>query len=183
AGVFARKVKIEKMLTNWGIVYIGNFVGSILIVWLMIQTGLFNSNGNDLGAITIRIASSKVGLGFMQAFYLGLLCNWLVCLAVWMSFGAKNIIGKIFAIFFPIWLFVTSGFEHSVANMYYVPAGILAKANTAWAQASGLTGEQLANLNWQSFFANNLLPVTLGNIVGGVVFVALAYWLVYHKNA
>lgn len=183
AGVFARKVKIEKMLLNWLIVYIGNFIGSIFIAYLMVESGLLNSGANGLGAITLKIATYKVGLDFMPALYLGLMCNWLVCLAVWMSYASKNIIGKVFAIFFPIWLFITSGFEHSIANMYYIPAGIFAKSNEAWVAASGLTTEQLANLNWESFFANNLLPVTLGNLVGGGIFVALLYWFVYHKNS
>ncbi|MBF7096454.1 formate/nitrite transporter family protein [Alkalibacter mobilis] len=182
AGVFAGKVKIEKMLANWGIVYIGNFVGSILIAYMMVKSGLFNSGANGLAATTLKIASYKVNLSFMQAFYLGIMCNWLVCLAVWMSFGSKNIVGKVFAIFFPIWLFITSGFEHSIANMYYIPAGILSKTNEAWVAASGLTAEQLANLNWSTFTINNLLPVTLGNLVGGGVFVALLYWFVYVKN-
>lgn len=182
AGVFARKVKIEKMLANWSIVYIGNFVGSIFIAYLIVESGLLNSGQNGLGATTLKIASYKVSLDFMPAFYLGLMCNWLVCLAVWMSYGSKNIIGKVFAIFFPIWLFITSGFEHSIANMYYISAGILSKSNDAWVAASGLSAEQLANLNWGSFFVNNLLPVTLGNLVGGGVFVALLYWFVYNKN-
>jgi formate/nitrite transporter FocA (FNT family) len=102
-----------------------------------------------------------------------------------MAYGAKDITGKIFAIFFPIWLFITSGFEHSVANMYYIPAGIIAKSNSALVEAAqglGITAEKLEHLNWRSFFANNLLPVTLGNIVGGSIFVAGIYWFVYIKN-
>ena len=182
-GVFARKVKIEKMLLNWVVVYIGNFIGSILIAYMMVQSGLFHSGAEGLGAITIKIANYKTGLEFMPAFYLGIMCNWLVCLAVWMSYGAKNIVGKVFAIFFPIWLFITSGFEHSIANMYYIPAGIMAKSNEAWVAASGLSAEQLANLNWGNFFAGNLLPVTLGNLVGGGIFVALIYWFVYHRKS
>lgn len=182
AGVFARKVKIEKMLMNWLIVYLGNFVGAIFIAFMMVQSGLFNSGANGLGAMTLKIAVNKVNFDFMPAFYLGIMCNWLVCLAVWISFGSKNIVGKVFAIFFPIWLFITSGFEHSIANMYYIPAGILAKSNEAWVTASGLSAEKLASLNWGSFLSANLLPVTLGNIVGGGVFVALLYWFTYHKN-
>lgn len=182
AGVLEKKVTLGKMLSNWGVVYLGNFVGSVLIAYLMVASGLFSSGANGLAATTIKIASYKVGLTFGQAFVLGVMCNWLVCLAVWMSFGSKNIVGKVFAIFFPIWLFITSGFEHSIANMYYVPAGILAKSNEAWVAASGLGAEQLANLNWGSFFVNNLIPVTLGNIIGGGLFVALLYWFVYMKN-
>ncbi|MFZ5966389.1 MAG: formate/nitrite transporter family protein [Bacillota bacterium] len=181
-GVLQGKIKIGEMLRNWFFVYIGNFIGSVLIAYMMVQSGLFNSGANGLGGITIKIASYKVGLSFMSAFYLGIMCNWLVCLAVWMAYGAKDMIGKIFAIFFPIWLFITSGFEHSVANMYYIPAGIMAKANPVWAEASHLTAEQLSKLNWGTFIVNNLIPVTLGNIVGGVLFVGGIYWYVYLKN-
>lgn len=152
---------------------------------MMVNSGLFNSGDNLLGAMTIKIAASKVALPFMSAFWLGLMCNWLVCLAVWMSWAAKDIAGKLLAIFFPIWLFITSGFEHCVANMYYIPAGILAAANPKWVEvalAHGVTPEKLANLNWTSFFLNNELPVTLGNIVGGGVLVAGYYWFVYKSG-
>jgi formate/nitrite transporter len=113
---------------------------------------------------------------------MGILCNWLVCSAVWMAAGAKDVAGKVLAIFFPIWLFVASGFEHSVANMYYIPAGILAKANGDWVNAAlsmGVTPEALEGLNWVSFFTRNLIPVTLGNILGGAFFVGGVYWLSY----
>ncbi|WP_088185923.1 formate/nitrite transporter family protein [Desulfosporosinus sp. FKA] len=183
AGVFDGKIKIMEMLKNWFFVYIGNFIGSVFIAYLMVQSGLFSSSAGLLGGITIKIASYKVGLSFSSAFYLGLMCNWLVCLAVWMAYGAKDMLGKMFAIFFPIWLFVTSGFEHSVANMYYIPAGILAKSNPSWAAASHLNPQVLAGLNWETFVINNLVPVTLGNIVGGCVFVAGIYWFIYRKSA
>lgn len=185
AGVLDKKVTVAAMLKNWFFVYFGNLVGSVFLAYMMTQSGLFNSGAHGLGAITIKIAANKVSLSFMQAFYLGIMCNWLVCLAVWMATGAKDIVGKIMAIFFPIWLFITSGFEHSVANMYYIPAGIMAKGTQAWvdaAQAIGVKPETLANLNWGSFFAKNLLPVTLGNIVGGGIFVGVVYWYVYLKN-
>jgi len=183
AGVLDGKVKLKDMLKNWGLVYVGNFIGSVFIAYMMVQSGLFNSGANVLGGMTIKIAAYKVGLPFMSAFYLGIMCNWLVCLAVWMAYGAKDMVGKMFAIFFPIWLFITSGFEHSVANMYYIPAGILAKANPAWVAASGIAPAKLTSLNWGTFMINNLIPVTLGNIVGGGVFVAGIYWFVYIKNA
>ena len=183
AGVLDGKVKFSGMLKNWVLVYIGNFIGSILIAYLMVHSGLFNSGNSGLGGITVKIASSKVGLTFSSAFYLGVMCNWLVCLAVWLAYGAKDMTGKILGIFFPIWLFVTSGFEHSIANMYYIPAGIWAKANPAWAAASHIDPKVLANLNWGTFFSKNLIPVTLGNIVGGAVFVAAAYWFVYIKTS
>ncbi len=181
-GVAEKKVTVTKMLRNWSIVYIGNFIGSILIAYMMANSGLFSSGAEMLGAVTLRIAAYKVNLTFMQAFYLGIMCNWLVCLAVWMCYGAETFVGKIFAIFFPIWLFITSGFEHSVANMYYIPAGIFAKANENYVNLSGLSQEALQSLNWSSFFLNNLLPVTLGNIVGGGVLVGMAYWYSYKRG-
>ncbi len=185
AGVLDKKVPLRGMLKNWFFVYVGNFIGSILIAFLMNQSGLFSSGDHMLGAVTIKIASYKVGLSFSQAFILGIMCNWLVCLAVWMAYGAKDMTGKIFAIFFPIWLFITSGFEHSVANMYYIPAGIMAKGNQELIEVAtslGVTAQKLEHLNWESFFVANLLPVTLGNIVGGGFFVASIYWFVYCKN-
>lgn len=177
-----KRISLMDMLTNWLFVYVGNFVGSVFIAYMMSRSGLFTSGADMLGGVTIRIAAYKATLDFMPAFYLGIMCNWLVCLAVWMSWGAHDMAGKIFAIYFPIWLFITSGFEHSVANMYYVPAGIFAKANSAFAAASGLSVEALGNLTWSNFLINNLVPVTLGNIVGGMVFVGMSYWFVYLRG-
>lgn len=181
-GVLDGKIKLKEMLQNWFFVYTGNFIGSIFIAYMMVKSGLFNSGANMLGGVTIKIAVYKVQLPFISAFYLGIMCNWLVCLAVWMAYGAKDMAGKLFAIFFPIWLFITSGFEHSIANMYYIPAGILAKTNLAWAAASHIEPLKLADLNWRTFVINNLIPVTLGNIIGGGIFVAGIYWFVYIKN-
>ncbi len=177
-----KKIQLPDMLRNWATVFAGNFLGSILIAWMMNASGLFHSGGNGLAAITIKIAVYKVNLTFLQAFVLGVMCNWLVTLAVWMAYGSRSIAGKIFAIFFPIWLFITSGFEHSIANMYYIPAGIFASQNPEFVQAAaglGVTPEKLQSLNWGSFAVNNLIPVTLGNIVGGAVCVAFIYWFVY----
>lgn len=185
AGVACRKVSISGMFRNWIVVYIGNLVGSVFIAYMMSESGLFGSSAALIGGMTIKIAAYKVGLSFPQAFFLGIMCNWLVCLAVWMSYGAKDVAGKVLAIFFPIWLFITSGFEHCIANMYYIPAGILAKANPEYfqaAQALGVSIEKLNSLNWTGFMLGNLVPVTLGNIVGGGLFVGLAYWYVYLKK-
>ncbi|NLZ35353.1 MAG: formate/nitrite transporter family protein, partial [Clostridiales bacterium] len=151
AGVLDKKVSLKSMLKNWFFVYLGNFIGSILIAYMMNKSGLFTSGDNMLGAVTIKIAAYKVGLTFTEGLFLGIMCNWLVCLAVWMSYGAKDMAGKILAIFFPIWLFITSGFEHSIANMYYIPAGIMAKGNIALTEAAsllGVTAEKLNHLNW-----------------------------------
>lgn len=177
--VLEKKIKLREMLKNWCTVYIGNLIGSLLIVFMMVQSGLFNSGANSLGGQTIKIAVYKVNLSFMSALYLGIMGNWIVCLAVWLTFGAKDMTGKMLSIFFPIWLFVTSGFEHSIANMYYIPAGILAKSNINWATASHVSPEKLSALNWNSFIFKNLVPVTLGNIIGGAMFVGVIYWFVY----
>lgn len=170
------RIGLPAVLHNWFWVYIGNFIGAVFLAHMMANSGLFNSGNGLLGGVTIKIASGKVSLPFLSAFYLGIMCNWLVCLAVWIAYGAKDMAGKILGIFCPIWLFITSGFEHSVANMYYIPAGIMAKANPAWAAASGLPEQTLDALTWTSFAINNLVPVTLGNIVGGMGLVGLVYW-------
>jgi formate/nitrite transporter len=182
-GVLDRKVKMSQMLSNWLVVYVGNLIGSLFIAYMMYQSGLFNSGNAGLGGQTIKIAAYKTGLPFHSAFFLGLMCNWLVCLAVWVSFAAKDVMGKMFACFFVIGLFITSGFEHSVANMYYIPAGILAKANSVWLEAAHISGEQAANLNWASFVVKNLIPVTLGNIAGGSLMTGGLYWLALKKKA
>ncbi len=173
------KTKFTQMLRNWFLVYIGNFIGSMIIVIFILLSGQLGFSNGLLGGFTIKIASYKVNLSFVNAFIMGVLCNILVCIAVWMASAAKDVSGKLLAIFFPIWLFVASGFEHSVANMYYIPAGILAKSNPSWANAAislSVTTEQLNALNWGSFIINNLVPVTLGNIIGGAFFIGFAYW-------
>ena len=181
AAVCEKKVTVLKMLRNWGIVYTGNLLGALMIALMISNTGLFDSGAGGLGGVTLQIAVYKVNLSFYCAFLLGLLCNWIVCLAVWVSFGADTMTGKIFGIFFPIWLFATSGFEHSIANMYYIPAGLFIKSNETFLQLSGVSQVALEKLTWGGFFYYNLLPVTLGNIVGGALFVAMAYWYVYRK--
>jgi len=181
AAVCDRKVKVSKMLRNWTIVYIGNLFGALLIAYMMVHSGLFTSGAGMLGAVTLKIAVYKVNLSFVQALFLGVMCNWLVCLAVWMSYGAVSMVGKMFSIFFPIWLFITSGFEHSVANMYYIPVGIMVKSNSTFVELSGLSQETLDSLTWSSFFIDNLIPVTIGNIIGGGLLVGMAYWLAYKK--
>lgn len=182
AAVLDKKISLGKMLRNWLLVYAGNFVGSVVIAVLIIYSTQLHAGGDALGGVTIKIAAGKASLSFIPAVVLGILCNWLVCLAVWITYGARDMTGKLLAAFFPIWLFITSGFEHSVANMYYVPAGIFAKAHSAYAAASGLSADALSRLNWQAFFVNNLIPVTLGNIIGGMFFVAGIYWFIYRDK-
>jgi len=166
------------LLRNWLIVYLANMVGSVFIAALMYYSGLFHTSGDLLGALTVKIAASKASLSFLPALILGVLCNWLVCLAVWLAWTAESFAGKVLGIFFPITLFVASGFEHSVANMYYIPAGLLAATNPAYvtaAQGIGASSSAIASLTPYGFFIGNLLPVTIGNILGGAVFVSLAY--------
>ncbi len=177
-----KKISLGAMLKNWLFVYIGNLLGSLLIVFFIIQSGQLNAGSALLGGVTIKIAYGKVSLGFMQAVILGIMCNWIVCLAVWMCFGAKDVTGRIFSAFFPILMFVVAGFEHSIANMYYIPAGIAAKAYPKYVAASKISEDLLQNLNWGTFFTKNLIPVTIGNILGGAIFVALIYWLCYRKK-
>lgn len=175
--VLEKKIAVSGLLRNWAIVYIANFAGSVLIAWMVYNTGTLSSGGDMLGAFTVKVAAGKVSMDFLQCLISGILCNWLVCLAVWSSTGAGSTVGKIFALFFPIWLFVTGGFEHSVANMCFISAGIFAAQNEVFAALSGAAPEALSNLNWEGMIIDNLLPVTIGNIIGGTFFVATAYWL------
>ncbi|MDD2393217.1 MAG: formate/nitrite transporter family protein [Eubacteriales bacterium] len=174
------------VLKNWVIVYVGNFAGSILIAFLVVISGQLDFSGGDLGAFTLKTAAYKADLGFVEGLSLGILCNWLVCMAVWMAASAKSAAGKIAGIFFPIWLFITSGFEHSVANMYYIPAGLFIKGNAeyyAGALTLGASAGSLEGLNWSSFLFGNLLPVTLGNMIGGIVFVGAAALLAFGRRS
>lgn len=175
--VFQKKATAVGMLRNWFFVYISNLAGSIFVAWLVLNSGIFSSGEGMMGAAAVKIASGKVNMTFAQCFASGILCNWLVCLAVWSSAGAKTTTGKAVAVFFPIWLFATCGFEHSVANMYFIPAGIFASADPSFKALSGVGADAAAGLNWTSMFTDNLLPVTLGNIAGGIIFVAMGYWL------
>jgi formate/nitrite transporter len=179
--VLDHKVTVRQMLLNWLLVYIGNLIGCLLIAWMMNCSGLFAASGGLLGGVTIKIAAGKVHLPFLKAFILGIMCNWLVCLAIWMSFASRNLTGKILVLFFVTSLFVISGFEHSIANMYYVPAGILAKQNPQWAAMSLVSAEQLSGLNWVNFAVKNLIPVTLGNIIGGAGMVGALFWAALEK--
>ena len=181
-GVYEKKISVKQLLISWGIVYVANFVGSILIAFMVAKSGQLGFAGSMLGGATIKIACTKVSLSTSNAILLGIMCNWLVCLAVWGSTAARDIGSKIMAIFFPIMMFVTAGFEHSIANMYYISAGLFAKENSQYVDAAlqlGLKQSDIANLDWSSFFLGNLFPVTLGNIIGGTIFVGTAYWLAF----
>jgi formate/nitrite transporter len=165
------------MLRVLALVFVFNFAGAVIIAALINATTQFGYSGNLMGAFTIKVAMGKLDLSFGSAFISGILCNFFVCVAVLMAASTREIAGKVWAIFFPILAFVISGFEHCVANMYYIPAAIFAANNEAYAQAAmeayGYTAQQMAQLNWGNFLVNNLLPVTLGNIVGGMLLVGV----------
>ena len=152
------------MLRNWGVVWVANLIGAVLLAFLLSQSGLYNE---AMVTKAIAIAEAKASIPLLPVIIRAILCNVLVVLAVWMASGSKDIIGKIFAIWFPIMLFVFAGFEHSVANMFYIPMGILCGADITWGQA----------------FLNNIIPVTIGNIIGGAIIVPIVYYIAYAKKA
>lgn len=175
------KVSLGALLRSWVIVYVGNFVGSILTALTMFLTKQYMASGRALGTHAVTIANGKCSLDFVQAIALGIMCNALVCLAVWLCSSARSTTDKILAIIFPISAFVAAGFEHSVANMYFIPIGLLIKgaAGSEFWTGLGVAASNFGNLTWGAFFIKNLLPVTIGNIIGGAGFVGLVYWFVY----
>lgn len=179
---FDKKISLKSLLKSWLIVYLGNFIGSLFVAFLIYKSGQWQMADNLLAARVILIANSKVNLTFTEGLILGIFCNFLVCLGVWMAFGAKDYVGKVVSAIFPVVAFVVSGFEHSVANMYYIPAGIFAKNIPAFVEKAGLTGEALSKLNLINMVTKNLIPVTLGNIIGGTILVGLVYFLAYNKD-
>ena len=176
----SRKVSTKALLRNWLIVYLGNFVGSLGIALIVFFSKQYTFGGGAVGETALKIALGKVSLGFMQAIALGVLCNVLVCLAVWLTFSARTTVDKIVAVIFPITGFVAAGFEHSIANMYFIPYAMIIKAfDPAFAAGTGL---DLSSLTAGGFLLNNLLPVTIGNIIGGGVLVSAIYWSIYLRN-
>ena len=175
------KLSFGRVLRNWALVFCGNFVGAVAtaIVVLIGKHHMFGGAG--VGVVALNIANAKVQLGFAQAVALGMLCNALVCLAVWLTLSARTTTDRILAIVFPIAAFVAAGFEHSVANMYFIPMGLLIKnfAGPEFWTASGTTQGQYASLTLSAFALRNLLPVTIGNVIGGAVMVGAIYWFVY----
>lgn len=162
------EISWAKLLENWVVVLAGNFIGSLFFSWLMFETRLWEQG--TVADQAIRIATLKCRLTFSEAFIRGILCNWLVCLAIFMATAARDVAGKLICCYVPIMTFVASGFEHNVANMYFIPTGLFLSAELHRPDPA---------LTWWNFLATNLLPVTLGNIVGGVLFVSFAYWFVH----
>lgn len=177
-----KKISLGVMLRSWILVYFGNFIGALFVAFLLSRSGQWFFADGLVGVRTILIAKGKIDFSFGQALVLGLLGNFLVCLGVWMSIGAKSYGSKVISAFFPISVFVLSGFEHSIANMYYLPAGILAKNFPDLASKTGPGLETLKSLNISNMVFKNLLPVTIGNIIGGTIFIGTLYFLAYRND-
>jgi formate/nitrite transporter len=178
SSVVTGKVTWKNVLGKWTLVWWTNFIGALLVALLFYFSGLWKTGNNALGESCVKIAVAKCNLELGEAFVRAVGCNWMVCLAVWMALASRQVVGKIFAIFFPIMGFVAIGFEHCVANMYFIPTGIFLSHWAGLAPA----GVDLSNLTWTAFFINNLLPVTIGNTLGGAVFVGLGYWGAYLRS-
>jgi formate/nitrite transporter len=179
----AREIRLAEMLRVWTIAYLGNFVGALGTAALVFLSGQYLSGNGAVAEVVLKIAAEKTSLGFSQALFLGILCNVLVCLAVWLSFAARTISDKVLAVLFPVSAFVAAGFEHSVANMYFIPLGLLVKAwapDLLWTQIGG-SAAAYAALTWSGLWLN-LIPVTIGNIVGGGGLVGAVYWFIYLRG-
>jgi len=180
-GWMSGRTSLARLLRNWGLVYFANLIGGLSLVGLMFYTNQWTLNDYGVGANALLIANAKVNLTFGSALALGILCNALVCLAIWLCFSARTVTDKILAILFPITAFVAAGFEHSIANMYFIPMGILLAGQPAVLGAAGVTAGGVANLSWMGF-VGNLVPVTIGNIIGGSILIGAVYWLAYLRR-
>jgi len=178
----SRRVSTARLLRNWALVYAGNMAGALATAVLVWLSGQYAFAGGAVGLNALGIAVNKVGLSFFPALVLGILCNALVCLAVWLAMAARTVTDKILAVIFPITAFVAAGFEHCVANMYFIPIGLLIKGDAAFLALVGARPETYAALTWHSFLLHNLLPVTIGNIIGGGGLVGLVYWFIYLRG-
>lgn len=177
--VLKREISVSAMLRNWGIVYLGNLAGSVFVAWMVVNSHQLSLFDGQLAATAVNTAVAKVSMPFADALLRGVLCNLLVCLAVWVSFAAKDVTGKVIGLFYPILVFVVCGFEHSVANMFYCPAALFALGHPEYAR---LITADVSSLTWGSFILKNLVPVTLGNILGGAVLVGAVYWRIYLRK-
>lgn len=174
----------RQLITNWIIVYVGNFVGAMLLVALIWFAGqAMNSNG-QWGLNVLQTADHKMHHTFIEAVCLGILCNLMVCLAVWLSYSGRTLVDKIAALLLPIGMFVASGFEHSIANMFLIPLAIVIRnfsPDTFW-QTLNTTPDRFSALTVTNFITDNLIPVTIGNIIGGGVLVGITYWMIYLRH-
>ncbi|SDJ83650.1 formate transporter FocA [Aliiruegeria lutimaris] len=175
------KITWGQLGKNWVLVYVGNFIGCLALVAIMQVAQHYEFAGGQLGLNYMKIAQHKLHHDFSQAIALGIMCNVMVCLGVWMTFSARTVTDKLLAVTMPVAMFVAAGFEHCVANMFQIPMAILTKnaVGPEFWEATGATAAQFADLTWGHFFLDNLLPVTIGNIIGGGLFVGLLYWFIY----
>jgi formate/nitrite transporter len=181
-GYMEKRITTKRILNHWNISLIGNLVGSLIVVGFMYKTHQFEFYDYMVGAKALLIANKKVNLTFPAAFSKAVLCNAMVCMAVWVCFSARNVADKIMTLVFPIAGFVASGFEHLVANMYFIPMGLFLKGNPeVVAAAEKMAGKtlDLSNLTWKGFIVINQFPVLLGNVFGGVILAGLAFWFIY----
>jgi len=176
-----RKISIGELLRNWGSVYLGNFIGSLILALMIVLSGFPNFSNGLVGETMVKIADAKLHFSFLQAFMLGTLCNILVCLAVWLCYAANSLVDKAVAIIFPVSAFIAAGFEHSIANMYLIPAGLLIKSlNPTLFSQVAVDPSAFSLVN---FLTQNLIPVTLGNMIGGSLFVGIAYFLIFSSSS
>ena len=173
-----RRVSTRSLVRNWSIVYAGNLVGALATAVLVVAARQYELGAGEAGEAALRIGATKTSLGWGQAVALGILANGLVCLAVWMSYAARSVADKVLAVVFPITAFVAAGFEHSVANMFFVPYALLVDGWTSFA----VPELDLSTLTWGRFLLDNLLPVTIGNVIGGGLLVGAVYWLAYLRE-
>lgn len=176
---FKNKVTWGQAVKNWVLVWIGNLIGGALVAWMVSQAGVFDWSNGLYGGVILKTAIGKVGIEFMPALISGILCNWVVCVTVWITYASKDVAGKVLAGFMGIFLFVCTGFEHCVANMAYLFGAFFSKSNPMYLEAAHKTAADAASINLKGIFINNLLPVTLGNIIGGLVFVAGIYFFLF----
>jgi len=177
----SRRVATARVAWNWTLVYLGNFVGALATAVILYVSKQYEFGDGAIGVQALSIADAKTDLGFVQAVALGAMCNALVCLAVWLCYSARTTTDKILSIVPPIAAFVAAGFEHCVANMFFIPMGLLIERDDAFVSSHASTAD-LSNLTWESFLTANLVPVTIGNIVGGAVMVGAIYWFVYLRE-
>jgi formate/nitrite transporter len=170
----SRRITTLALIRNWVVIYLANFIGAFGLVLLVLWSQQWRMNDGEVGMAALKIAAAKTALPFWEAFFKGILCNMLVCLAVWLALAGRSVMDKILAIIFPISAFVAAGFEHSVANMYFIPLGIMVQEH--------VSSPGLPPVNWAGLISN-LIPVTLGNIVGGAVMVAAVYYVVYCRRS
>ncbi len=180
--VLDKKASLAGMLRNWIFVYVGNFIGSMLVAFICAQFGWLSAGSNALAAASMRVAVGKMTMPFQNAFFMGILCNILVTLGVLLSLSGKDGISRFIGAWAPVMFFVVCGFNHSIADMTYCMLGLFAKGNAAYVEAAQAAGVAVENLTWGNYFLGNMIPVTLGNIVGGVA-VGFTYWFAFLRGA